>query len=193
MGHPTSDYETGNDCMVGVNASPQLWPLGGTPKIVYASFAGIGACGPAFDCPEPEDSFTQGNFTLEQQAGPCTWRNMGGGLDCYFTLEKNIDVEAKLSVSVPAGWLYFQSIITNPSKAYINFPNQLGCSLGTFCGTGGNGTVCWSGKVKDLLVTKGLYTAHKPLFELFCVDSTKQLIRCAEIKSSMNIKILLET
>jgi len=182
---PDEPIEYGNDCGACLAA-------GTTPKFVYARFSELVRCtGVGFDtCPIVPNGRV---FKLEQTvANNCSYEFSDSVYTCLYSMRTLVTIKSRLFLydSISRGIFRHD---TDPCKPEgFVFTNQLSCTPGLTCGTGGIGVVTWSPQATDLLSSLNISKTNDLFMELFPRDDGDLVYKFCRLRDSMNIKILFE-
>jgi len=178
---PDIDIEYGDDCITG-------WPVGKTPRYIYARFSLIEKC-PDPNLIPPNDRV----FKLTQEEFvPCHWWYEGSTWRVEFQVAADPDFVWLVLTDHEAGVTHFEATIAGtPVEGQVYHNENLVCG-GALGGIKGIAVVTWTPQATQLLEDLVIEKGPNLFMELRPLPDGKLVYKFCRIAESTNIAILFE-
>lgn len=187
-----SNYEAGDECS---RCEPVLWPVEGTPKLLYARFSEIVICSDEW-CVNTPLGFNDHVFTLTQlDINPCFWQYQSENFWIEYNCDELPEHKSHLYLDGFDGEDWdglFRSTTESGEDCVTFFNNQLNCGAPHICGTGGYAIVTWRQESIDLIKSLNLEISNRLFMEMRPLADGKKVYKYCKLEDGTNVKILLE-
>lgn len=178
------EIEHDDDCIHCVPPSGDLWPVGETPRFVYAYFSGLEAC-PTLNDPLPNHHW----FKCEQDDSyPCAYIHTGASWIVTFAVWNIGTGGSFLGLThVTDGNAFVWHGMKCPEE-YTFFPNGLVACPPANCAHNGSGLVHWTEAPRELIEDFGLIIGPRLHYECAMHEDGDIVHKMCDIRDGTNVK-----